>query len=79
MREPLRLYVEPEFADATLVCAFEGWNDAGEAASSAAHYLEDAIHAVPLAEIDGEEYLDFTVRRPSCARPRTAGGRSSGP
>jgi hypothetical protein len=64
MREPLKLHVEPKLENATLVVAFEGWNDAGEAATSAAHYVHDAIHAVPLAEIDGEEFLDFTVRRP---------------
>ena len=49
---------------ATLIAAFEGWNDAGEAATGAARYVESAIHAVPLAEIDGEEFLDFTVQRP---------------
>ncbi len=48
-----------------MVLAFEGWNDAGEAASSAARYVQSAIHAVPLAEIDCEDFLDFTVRRPT--------------
>lgn len=48
-----------------MILAFEGWNDAGEAATSAARYVADAIHSVPLGEIDGEEFLDFTVRRPS--------------
>jgi len=64
MRDPLKLHVEPTLESATLVAAFEGWNDAGEAASSAAHYVREAIRAVPLAEIDGEDFLDFTVRRP---------------
>src|SRR2546426_9757778 len=50
--------------NATMIAAFEGWNDAGEAATTAARYVAAAIHAVPLAEIDGEEFLDFTVRRP---------------
>jgi proteasome assembly chaperone (PAC2) family protein len=64
MRDVLKLHVEPTLENATLVAAFEGWNDAGEAATSAARYVRDAICAVPLAEIDGEEFLDFTVRRP---------------
>src|SRR5262249_50623437 len=55
---------EPVLENATLVAAFEGWNDAGEAATGAARYVEAAVRAVPLAEIDGEEFLDFTVRRP---------------
>jgi len=64
VRDVLTLHVEPKLDDATLVAAFEGWNDAGEAATSAAAYVRDAICAVPLAEIDGEPFLDFTVRRP---------------
>ena len=58
------LHVEPKFEDATLIAAFEGWNDAGEAGTGAVRYLADAIRAVPLAEIDGEPFLDLTVCRP---------------
>ena len=47
-----------------MIAAFEGWNDAGESATSALRYLAAAIRSVPVAEIDGEEFLDFTVRRP---------------
>ena len=64
MKDALTFFVEPVLDNATLIAAFEGWNDAGEAATGAARYVEAAIHAVPLAEIDGEEFLDFTVRRP---------------
>jgi hypothetical protein len=64
VRDALTFFVEPVLENATLVAAFEGWNDAGEAATGAARYVEAAIQAVPLAEIDGEEFLDFTVRRP---------------
>jgi len=70
----LRLHVQPDLREAPLVIAFEGWNDAGEAATSALRYLEDAVRGVPLAEIDGEEFYDFTVRRPTA---RFEGGRSS--
>ena len=74
MRDVLTLHVEPKLEDATLIAAFEGWNDAGEAATSAAEYVRDAICAVPLAEIDGENFLDFTVRRP-IVRSGVDGGR----
>jgi predicted ATP-grasp superfamily ATP-dependent carboligase len=60
----LKIHVEPTLSNASMVAAFEGWNDAGEAATSAVRYVAAAIHSVPLAEIDGEEFLDFTVRRP---------------
>jgi len=62
--EPLRYLVRPELRDPTLVLAFEGWNDAGEAATSAVRYVVDALGAAPLAEIDPEPFFDFTVRRP---------------
>jgi len=65
MSNALRMHVHPTLHDAALVAAFEGWNDAGEAASCAVRYVADAIHSVPLAEIDGEEFLDLTVQRPT--------------
>ncbi|HVB01557.1 MAG TPA: PAC2 family protein [Acidimicrobiales bacterium] len=47
-----------------MIVAFEGWNDAGEAASYAASFLERAWSAMPFAEIDPEEFFDFTEVRP---------------
>ena len=61
----LRLHVRPALRDAPLLLAFGGWNDAGDAATLAVRYVEDAIRAVPLAEIDCEDFLDFTVTRPT--------------
>jgi hypothetical protein len=61
----LTLRVEPDLAEAPLVLAFGGWNDAGEAATHALHFVRNAIRCVPLGEIDCEEYLDFTVQRPT--------------
>ena len=63
--DALRVFVEPTLSDAVLVASFEGWNDAGESASGAVAYLERAIGTAPLAEIDGEDFLDLTVCRPS--------------
>jgi len=75
VRDALTFFVDPVLENATLIAAFEGWNDAGEAASGAARYVESAIQAVPLAEIEGEEFLDFTVCRP-WVRTDAAGERS---
>jgi predicted ATP-grasp superfamily ATP-dependent carboligase len=50
-----------------LVAAFEGWNDAGEAATSAVSHLIEVTGARPIAEIDAEEFFDFTQVRPTSA------------
>jgi predicted ATP-grasp superfamily ATP-dependent carboligase len=47
-----------------LIAAFEGWNDAGEAASGAIGHLIEAWDATPAGEIDPEDYYDFQVTRP---------------
>ncbi len=47
-----------------LVTAFEGWNDAGDAASMALSYLVDAWGAQRFATVDPEEFFDFTDSRP---------------
>ena len=46
------------------ILGFEGWNDAGDAASSAIEHLELTWDADPLAEIDPDPYYDFQVSRP---------------
>lgn len=47
-----------------LLAAFEGWNDAGESATTAVRYLSRLLDARRLAWIDAEEFYDFTVARP---------------
>src|SRR6201991_323371 len=54
----------PRLVDPVLIAAFEGWNDAGEAASAALEHLELSWDATPLLTIDPEEYYDFQVTRP---------------
>src|ERR1700709_1598416 len=54
----------PRLVDPVMVAAFEGWNDAGEAASSALEHLELTWDATELTSIDPEEYYDFQVTRP---------------
>jgi proteasome assembly chaperone (PAC2) family protein len=55
----------PELVAPVLVAAFEGWNDAGDAASDAVEHLELVWDAQPLAELDPEDYYDFQVNRPT--------------
>jgi proteasome assembly chaperone (PAC2) family protein len=47
-----------------MVCAFEGWNDAGDAASTAVRFLGTALDARRFAHIDTEEFYDFQANRP---------------
>jgi hypothetical protein len=72
--EVLRFFAEPHLERAPLVIAFEGWNDAHEAASHALRHLRDGFRCVPLATIDCEDFLDFTVHRP-LTRALAEGGR----
>ncbi|WP_152363676.1 PAC2 family protein [Microlunatus speluncae] len=46
------------------VIAFQGWNDAGNAASDTAHRLAGLTDAKLGYEIDGEDFYDFQVNRP---------------
>jgi proteasome assembly chaperone (PAC2) family protein len=54
----------PDLRDPVLVVAFEGWNDAGDAATIAARHLAERFDATPLATIDPERYYDFSTTRP---------------
>jgi proteasome assembly chaperone (PAC2) family protein len=55
----------PRLRDPVLVCAFKGWNDAGEAASAALSFIHDHFDCAKLATIDPEEFYDFTAVRPT--------------
>jgi hypothetical protein len=48
-----------------LVVAFEGWNDAGEAASNAVRTLEEQLELVPITSVDPEDYFDYQFNRPN--------------
>lgn len=54
----------PELHDPVMICAFEGWNDAGEAASRVIEHLGHLWDAETVAAIDPEDYYDFQVTRP---------------
>ena len=50
-----------------LVCAFSGWNDAGDAASAALTFIGESLGAERFARIDPEEFYDFQSTRPHIA------------
>jgi predicted ATP-grasp superfamily ATP-dependent carboligase len=54
----------PELATPTVIAAFTGWNDAGDAASLAVRHLIDQWSARAFASIDPEEFFDFQTTRP---------------
>ena len=54
----------PELSNTIIVAAFEGWNDAGDAASDALEHLDAIWEAEPIIEIDDESYYDYQVNRP---------------
>ncbi len=47
-----------------LLCAFTGWNDAGDAASTALQFIGSSLGATRFARIDPEEFYDFQATRP---------------
>lgn len=55
----------PTLRSPIVVAAFEGWNDAGDAATAVVEHLETAWEATPLAIVDPDDYYDFQVNRPS--------------
>src|SRR3981081_3852248 len=57
-----------------MVCAFQGGNDGGDAASSAVSFLASALNARRFARIDSEEFYDFQANRP-CVRFADGGKR----
>ncbi len=54
----------PEIESPALILAFEGWNDAGEAATTAAQHIVDRLVGNEFATIDPEPFYDFTAARP---------------
>jgi len=62
---PLMIHAQPRgLRRPVLITAFTGWNDAAEAATTAARYLATTFHAEKFAEIDPEEFYHFGLTRP---------------
>lgn len=60
----IRWIRRPDLRRPYMVAAFTGWNDAADAASTALRHLIESTGAVPLAEVDPEEFTDFATVRP---------------
>lgn len=61
----LRFTDRPSPHRPVLVAAFEGWNDAGSAASTAVQYVAETWEASTFATIDPEDFYDFSETRPT--------------
>jgi proteasome assembly chaperone (PAC2) family protein len=62
---PLTIHTLPQgLRRPVLITAFSGWNDAAEAATTAARYLASSFSAEKFAEIDPEEFYHFGLSRP---------------
>lgn len=55
----------PELRSPVIIAAFSGWNDAAEAATTAIKVLVDRWQPTKFAEIEAEEFYDFTETRPT--------------
>lgn len=60
----LRLHDRAGVTDPVLIVAFGGWNDAGDAATTAVDYMADQWNGRMFADIDPEVFYDFTSTRP---------------
>jgi proteasome assembly chaperone (PAC2) family protein len=60
----VRWLAEPTLTRPVLISAFTGWNDAGDAASSALRTMIESWGADVLAEIDPDVFTDFATVRP---------------
>ena len=64
------IFQQPEVKTEHLVMAFGGWADAGESATAAIKYLQRNLDAKNFAEIDPEDFYDFSHTRPYTTRTR---------
>jgi proteasome assembly chaperone (PAC2) family protein len=56
---------QPRLRRPVLLAAFDGWNDAGEAATTALDAIGEGLAADIFATIDSEEFYDFQATRPT--------------
>ena len=60
----LKIYDIPDRPISNMVVAFAGWADAGQATTRALRFLKRSLGVKKVAEIDPEEFYDFTSTRP---------------
>ena len=66
----LNIFEKPDVQLKYLIMAFAGWADAGEAATNTVKYIRRSLSARKFAEIDPEEFYDFTQTRPYSVRTK---------
>lgn len=52
------------FSGRVLIVAFDGWTDAGSAATGSTNYIREKLAAERLVAIDDQDYFDFLRQRP---------------
>ena len=62
--DDLIVHEQPSEELPTMVVAFAGWPDASDSATGAVRHLVDGLPGTKFAEIDPEEFFDFTAVRP---------------
>ena len=60
----MEIYSLPQLRDPIMIAAFQGWNDAGEAASKALEHLMSLWPSQLIGEVESEEFYDYQVNRP---------------
>ena len=60
----IEIEVVPPLRSPVLIAAFEGWNDAADAASGVVDHLLEVWHGRVVGAIDPEEFYDFQMNRP---------------
>jgi proteasome assembly chaperone (PAC2) family protein len=63
--EHVTLIRRPRLRRPVLLAAFDGWNDAGESATTAIDAIGAALEAETFATVDPEEFYDFQATRPT--------------
>jgi proteasome assembly chaperone (PAC2) family protein len=63
--EHVTLITRPRLRRPVLLAAFDGWNDAGESATTAIDAIGAALDAETFATVDPEEFYDFQATRPT--------------
>jgi proteasome assembly chaperone (PAC2) family protein len=66
----LTILEKPEVELDYLIIAFGGWADAGESATTAIKFMQRQLGARKFAELDPEDFYDFSQTRPYTSRTR---------
>ena len=64
MSQYLMMHDKPALREPSMLVAFFGWSDAGMAGTGGIRYLTENLPAKQFAELDPEEFYDFTQNRP---------------